>query len=52
MGTGRSNSPSGVVVRTVLKDRLHIRLAEIRMVEDVEDFGLTYPWIVIVVTKH
>ena len=32
-------SPSGLVIGEVLKDRLHVGLAEIRVVENVEEFG-------------
>ena len=39
MGARRSDSPSGIVIGTVLEDRLQVRLAEIGVVEDVEEFG-------------
>src|SRR5437016_6967600 len=39
MGARRCNSPSGIVIGAVLKDRLQVRLAEIGVVEDVEEFG-------------
>src|SRR3989442_15590057 len=39
MGAGRCNSSSGIVIRAVLKDRLQVRLTEIGVVEDVEEFG-------------
>jgi hypothetical protein len=35
----RCYSPSGIVIGTVLKDRLHVGLAEICVVENVEEFG-------------
>ena len=37
--TCRCDSSSRVVIRAVLQDRLQIRLAEIGVVEDVEEFG-------------
>ena len=39
VSTRRCNSPSGIVVRAVLKDRLQVRLAEIGVVEHVEELG-------------
>ena len=39
MSTRRRNSPSGIVIRAVLKDRLHVWLAEISVVENVEELG-------------
>ena len=35
----RCDSPSRIVIGPVLKDRLHVRLAEIGVIEDVEEFG-------------
>src|SRR5881409_3489951 len=39
MRARRSDSPSGIVIGTVLEDRLQVRLAEIGVVEHVEKFG-------------
>ena len=39
MGAGRCNSSSGIIIGAVLKDRLQVRLTEIGVVEDVEEFG-------------
>ncbi len=37
-GARRCDSPSGIVIGPVLKDRLSIRLPEIRVVENVKEF--------------
>src|SRR2546428_12773075 len=37
--TGCRDSASRVVVRAVLKDRLHVGLSEIRVIQNVEEFG-------------
>src|SRR4030095_19004 len=39
MRARRRDSPSGIVIGAVLQDRLHVRLSEIRVVENVEEFG-------------
>ena len=39
MSARRCNSASGIVIGAVLKDRLQVGLAEIGVVEDVEEFG-------------
>src|SRR5947208_2896547 len=39
MRAGRCDSAAGVVVRAVLKDRLHVGLSEIRVIQNVEEFG-------------
>src|SRR5438128_12634568 len=38
MRAGRCDSTSGVVVGAVLKDRLHVGLSEIRVIQNVEEF--------------
>src|SRR5207245_10283893 len=39
MRAGRCDSTAGVLVRAVLKDRLHVGLPEIRVIQDVEEFS-------------
>src|SRR5262245_17274085 len=38
MRARRCDSTAGVVVRAVLKDRLHVGLSEIRVIQNVEEF--------------